>query len=315
MMPLTTTTAAERRTGRALRGFTLIELLVVIAIIAILAAILFPVFAQAREKARQATCASNMKQIGLAMLMYVQDYEETMPLGRSYGNYNTGLPQELGPYIQKVAGFSANPAGVWRCPDHVGLPFNGLANGGNGAVDTTLTQQSYLPVMWRNLSGGRLNWRVEPAAYTADYCVDPASANYLINGVACGTNGQPGRSLADFDDTAGTLVLAETHQPSMILGQNALGIKRPYQDVTGGWNLGSTYLAQNCIDNNSLNQQPCKKVGPLAGGHAGGTVWNYVFVDGHVKALPASATLGTSKATYGPGNPTPLGYWTVKSGD
>src|SRR2546425_13354298 len=58
------------------RGFTLIELLVVIAVIAILAAILFPVFAQAREKARAATCPSNVKQIGSAMLMYTQDYDE-----------------------------------------------------------------------------------------------------------------------------------------------------------------------------------------------------------------------------------------------
>src|SRR5580700_5777935 len=58
-------------------AFTLIELLVVIAIIAILAAILFPVFAQARAKARQATCLSNENQIGLATMMYVQDYDET----------------------------------------------------------------------------------------------------------------------------------------------------------------------------------------------------------------------------------------------
>ena len=60
-------------------GFTLIELLVVIAIIAILAAILFPVFAQAREKARQTSCLSNLKQMGTGMMMYVQDYDETLP--------------------------------------------------------------------------------------------------------------------------------------------------------------------------------------------------------------------------------------------
>jgi len=66
------------RTARS--GFTLIELLVVIAIIAILAAILFPVFAQAREKARQTTCLSNMKQLDLGALQYTQDYDETWPL-------------------------------------------------------------------------------------------------------------------------------------------------------------------------------------------------------------------------------------------
>jgi prepilin-type N-terminal cleavage/methylation domain-containing protein/prepilin-type processing-associated H-X9-DG protein len=60
-------------------AFTLIELLVVIAIIAILAAILFPVFARAREKARQSACLSNLKQIGLAILMYAEDYDETLP--------------------------------------------------------------------------------------------------------------------------------------------------------------------------------------------------------------------------------------------
>src|SRR5437867_3518932 len=65
------------RTGRS--AFTLIELLVVIAIIAIIAALLFPVFAQARDKARQAACFSNLRQIGSALAMYVQDYDEHMP--------------------------------------------------------------------------------------------------------------------------------------------------------------------------------------------------------------------------------------------
>jgi prepilin-type N-terminal cleavage/methylation domain-containing protein/prepilin-type processing-associated H-X9-DG protein len=70
---------------KANNGFTLIELLVVIAIIAILASILFPVFARARENARRASCQSNLKQIGLGVMMYVQDYDEHYPLGRNSG--------------------------------------------------------------------------------------------------------------------------------------------------------------------------------------------------------------------------------------
>ena len=97
-------------------GFTLIELLVVIAIIAILAAILFPVFARAREKARQSSCLSNLKQIGLAAVMYAQDYDERFVFGFTY-YYDSGgtewlawFPNLLEPYIKNQQ--------IFVCPSH-----------------------------------------------------------------------------------------------------------------------------------------------------------------------------------------------------
>ncbi len=105
------------------KGFTLIELLVVIAIIAILAAILFPVFAKARDKARQTTCLSNCKQIGLALLMYAQDYDETSPLGcgprarYDYVHYECWATA-LNSYI--------NNWQIWACPTHsTDIPWDG----------------------------------------------------------------------------------------------------------------------------------------------------------------------------------------------
>jgi len=87
------------------RGFTLIELLVVIAIIAILAAILFPVFAKAREKARQSACLSNVKQITLALLQYVQDYDETFCPANQWPKGDGTLLTwhgSLGPYMKST---------------------------------------------------------------------------------------------------------------------------------------------------------------------------------------------------------------------
>lgn len=92
-------------TGR--RGFTLIELLVVIAIIAVLAAILFPVFSQARAKARQAMCISNMRQIGLAVLQYHQDWDQRLPTYTIEAAYE--FAGKLDPYTKNHA--------IFKCPD------------------------------------------------------------------------------------------------------------------------------------------------------------------------------------------------------
>ncbi|MCE5215684.1 DUF1559 domain-containing protein, partial [bacterium] len=95
-------------------GFTLIELLVVIAIIAILAAILFPVFARAREKARQSACQSNLKQVGLAAQMYAQDYDETMVRAWRMTNDNNGTTwaDMLMPYMKNLQMLDCPSSGI-----------------------------------------------------------------------------------------------------------------------------------------------------------------------------------------------------------
>ena len=117
------------QTRRRATAFTLIELLVVIAIIAILAAILFPVFAQAREKARAISCISNLRQIGVASSMYTQDFDETYPLGYTWDE-NNGVwggdmwTVSLQPYIQKYGPANGNIingeltgiSNVYTCP-------------------------------------------------------------------------------------------------------------------------------------------------------------------------------------------------------
>jgi prepilin-type N-terminal cleavage/methylation domain-containing protein/prepilin-type processing-associated H-X9-DG protein len=137
------------------RAFTLIELLVVIAIIAILAAILFPVFAKAREKARQSTCLSNQKQIGLGVMQYVQDYDETFPrLAMSpppaprYSWATYTWQDAVGPYVKNGtitvtwATTDSSPVtltsgGIWNCPSQ---PYDGVRTvyGGNDTIFTDL---------------------------------------------------------------------------------------------------------------------------------------------------------------------------------
>ena len=119
----------------AKKAFTLIELLVVIAIIAILAAILFPVFAQARESARTTACLSNMKQIGLGLKMYAGDYDEAYPMGTYPAPRNWEVNPDVNPYApsnQCLDGYGNPGPTDWKGfnPGDGGEPYKGCGYGG-----------------------------------------------------------------------------------------------------------------------------------------------------------------------------------------
>jgi len=153
--------SVRRRHG----GFTLIELLVVIAIIAILAAILFPVFAQAREKARSSSCLSNQKQIALAFSMYAQDYDETYAPSFDANNLTGAGPGGIAQWEDLVKPYikSGNVGGILTCP--------------SGA------SRAYAYSMNFALAGLSAAQAVKPAdtVLTADGCQSPDQANKVDN--------------------------------------------------------------------------------------------------------------------------------------
>ena len=127
--------------ARPRAGFTLIELLVVIAIIAILAAILFPVFAQARAAARKTACTSNMKQLGLALMSYASDYDATMPPSQlPAAGANVSWPTMLFPYVKNE--------GVFVCPDGekglIARVLGGVTGNYCGITDTNTNPNPFM---------------------------------------------------------------------------------------------------------------------------------------------------------------------------
>jgi prepilin-type N-terminal cleavage/methylation domain-containing protein/prepilin-type processing-associated H-X9-DG protein len=258
-------------TNNRKQGFTLIELLVVIAIIAILAAILFPVFAQAREKARQTACLSNMKQIGLGFMMYSQDYDETMPAAFAQnGAINGGGVSEV-PYEHQILPYIKNDQ-IFGCPsDAQPRPSRAIGEFHDGAYFNRrpLVKRSY--------------------GYVGQICTAEAAARGQWDDPNTGMSawGQ-GKSLAAFDSPADTIALVEAYGRNENGESESFYVGTPWGSLWTGcdmWKLAGRVKPSTAPLDNSAQctgdfTHPNKTPMP---GHS--KMGNYSFADGHAKAM------------------------------
>lgn len=191
--------------NRPHRGFTLIELLVVIAIIAILAAILFPVFAQARAKARQTACLSNSKQIGTALVMYMQDYDEIcVPWYTLSGLPSNTARQDLNSWVHMIQPYIKN-GGPQRILNPAGIKAAGM-------MACPSFSERFWDVAARDDCDGAgiLAWK-NPKHYWANYGIGLG----ISNATTCGTATAPDYWFAGSNVGSGIFMsLAQVERPA-----------------------------------------------------------------------------------------------------